>query len=57
MDPNKILNRVSIIICGLAVVWQAASAMVNFHRFYPNLVKASDLKELNGIDGGNRIIL
>ena len=48
-----------IIICGLAVVWQAAgvSAMVDFHSFYPNLLEASDLNELNELDGGNTIIL
>jgi hypothetical protein len=50
---------VRIIIRGVAVIWQAAgvSAMVDFHRFYPNLLEASDLGELNWLDGGNRIIL
>ena len=31
--------------------------MVDFHSFYPNLLEASDLDELNELDGGNTIIL
>jgi hypothetical protein len=50
---------VRIIICGLAVTWQAAgvSAMVDFLSFHKKLLKASYLDELNGLDSGNRIIL
>jgi hypothetical protein len=59
LEPNEVLDRVHTIIFGLAVIWQAAavSAMVDFHRFHPNPLKASDVDESNGLDVGNRIIL